>query len=196
MPESAESSQANDSLIIARRAGKKPEACVRRGKAPVTNGNQVFTLGGDARSPWTRRWKDLVALHVGDLGGREIMTEFQLALCRRAASIETTLESFEASLSEGQAVDLDLYGRLVGHLRRIAETLGLQRVARDADTLDLTTYSQQMRGAYRFADDPVNADDPANADDLAIVNDADAALAMPRQSRRTRPPPIRTGKPI
>ncbi len=186
---SAESSQSNDSLtspndslIIARRAGKKPEACVRRGKAPVTNGNQTFTLGGDGHSPWARRWKDVTAQLVLDLGGRDFVSEFQLALCKRAASLTVELESLEAAMSEGQIVDLDLFGRLVGHLRRILESLspGLGRVARVSDTLDLSTYAQQVRGAYRFADDPANTSDPAIVDDTADISGAPAdATAKP-----------------
>jgi hypothetical protein len=117
---------------------------------------------------------------VGDLGGREIMTEFQLALCKRAASIEVTLESLESDLSSGQVVDLDLFGRLVGHLRRIAETLGLQRVARDAHVLDLTSYTQSK--AYRLAaedpqDLPVGISDATPAEDLPAEDPPSDELA-------------------
>jgi hypothetical protein len=51
----------------------------------------------------------------------------RVCLCRRAATLEVNLEQIEAHMSEGQGVDLDVYNRLAGNLRRILETLGLQR---------------------------------------------------------------------
>jgi hypothetical protein len=42
-------------------------------RSKVTNGFKTFVSGGgDERAPWVRRWKDLVNLHVADLGGREL----------------------------------------------------------------------------------------------------------------------------
>jgi hypothetical protein len=73
---------------------------------------------------------DLIALHLADLGGEERLSENQLSLCRRAATLETELEMLEGQLSLGKVADLDLYNRLSGNLRRILESLGLERVAR------------------------------------------------------------------
>ncbi|HEV7910732.1 MAG TPA: hypothetical protein VGP28_06535, partial [Methylocella sp.] len=58
----------------------------------MTNGRRVFAVGGDGRGAWTRRWKDIVELHVADAGGRDCMTEAMLSLCRRAATLEIQLE--------------------------------------------------------------------------------------------------------
>jgi hypothetical protein len=100
-------------------------------KSKVTNGRKVFAMGGDARGCWTRRWRDLVELHASDCGGSSVMSEAQLSLCRRASAIEVQLEQMEASMSEGALkVDLDLYNRLSGNLRRILESIGLERKAR------------------------------------------------------------------
>jgi hypothetical protein len=192
--DSAESSKSNDkltsrndSLVIARRAGKTPEACVRRGKAPVTNGNQVFTLGGDGRSPWARRWKDVTAQLVLDLGGREAVSEFQFALCKRAATLTVQLESLEAAMSEGQTVDLDLFGRLVGHLRRVAESLGIQRTPRDSNTLDLASYSQSHYRLAEYAAATKQAD-AAPVDSPAIpANSPDPPAVDPYWQANTLP---------
>jgi hypothetical protein len=106
----------------------KPEALRSR----VTNGRAVFAIGGDGRGAWTRRWKDLHEAHQADLGGADQLSEAQVSLCRRVAAIEVELERLEARLSEGDLkVDLDQYGRLAGHLRRILETLGITRAKRD-----------------------------------------------------------------
>ena len=100
-------------------------------KSRVTNGRRVFALGGDGRGAWVRRWKDVIELHVADCGGQEHMSEAQLSLARRAATLSIQLEQFEAAMSEGKEVDLDLYARVAGHLRRILESLGLKRVAKN-----------------------------------------------------------------
>jgi hypothetical protein len=110
-------------------------------KSKVTNGCRVFAVGGDGRGAWTRRWKDIVALHVADGGGRDHMSEAMLSLCRRAATLEIQLEQLECCMSEGDDVDIEIYGRIASHLRRILETLGLNRVARDA-TPTLSDYLQ------------------------------------------------------
>lgn len=96
-------------------------------RSAVTNGKRLFVEGGDGRSPWARRWRDLVELHAGDLGGADILSEAQLALCRRAATLSIELERIEGALSAGSEADMDLYGRLAGHQRRILETLGIER---------------------------------------------------------------------
>jgi hypothetical protein len=107
-------------------------------KSKVTNGRRVFAVGGDGRGAWTRRWKDIVELHVADAGGRD-MTEAMLSLCRRAATLEIQLEQLECRMSEGDDVDIEIYGRIASHLRRILETLGVERKSIDV-TPDLRSY--------------------------------------------------------
>jgi hypothetical protein len=85
----------------------------------------------DREGRWSRRFYDLVVRHVGDLGGRDLLSEAQLSLIRRAASIECELERLDAMLSQGAPVDLTEYGRAASHLRRLFETIGLKRVSRD-----------------------------------------------------------------
>jgi hypothetical protein len=58
------------------------------------------------------------------------MTEAMLSLCRRAATLEIQLEQLECCMSEGEDVDIEIYGRIASHLRRILETLGVERKAR------------------------------------------------------------------
>jgi hypothetical protein len=74
-------------------------------RSKVTNGRRVFAVGGDGRGAWTRRWKDIVELHVADAGGCDLMTEAMLSLCRRAATLEIQLEQLECRMSEGDDVD-------------------------------------------------------------------------------------------
>jgi hypothetical protein len=106
-------------------------------KSARTNGNRVFAIGGDGRGAWARRHRDIAELHLADIGGEAHASEAMASLCRRASTIEVSLEQMEARLSEGdEKVDLDLYNRLAGNLRRILESIGLKRVPRDV-TLSL-----------------------------------------------------------
>lgn len=114
-------------------------------KAPnrsrVTNGSEVLP-GVDGRSAWVRRLRDLINLHVSDLGGDANVSEAERSLVRRAATLTVELERMEAGFAtagEARASDLDLYQRTAGNLRRILESLGLERRQRDV-TPSLSTY--------------------------------------------------------
>jgi hypothetical protein len=110
-------------------------------RSAITNGNRQFALGGDGRGAWVRRWRDLAELHMIDGGGEAMLSEAQKSLCRRAATLEVNLEQLESKMSEGQGVDLDVFNRLSGNLRRILETIGLERRPRDV-TPSLQSYLQ------------------------------------------------------
>ena len=77
--------------------GRKPAAQRSR----VTNGRTMFAQGGDNRSAWSRRRRDLYDLHLSDYGGPENMSEAELALCWTVAATRTELEKLEARMSEG-----------------------------------------------------------------------------------------------
>jgi hypothetical protein len=106
----------------------------KRPRSAVTSGRKLF-VEGDPNSAWSRRYHDLVVRHIGDLGGRDMLSEAQLSLIRRAAAIECELERLDAMLSTGADVNLDAYGRAASHLRRLFETLGIERKAKPIETL-------------------------------------------------------------
>jgi hypothetical protein len=114
-------------------------------RSAVSNGRRLF-VEGDGRSPWSRRYRDLIAGHVSDLGGVSALSEAQLSLVKRASAIECELEQLEGKLSMGHQVDLDSYGRAASHLRRILETLGLERRA-----IDVTRREREDREAGLIA---------------------------------------------
>jgi hypothetical protein len=122
-----------DRPAVARQSpGRRPPAARRSPalRSAVTNGTRVL-LDGDGNSAWTRRYRDLVAGHVADLGGLDLLSEAQIALIRDAAAMEIALEAMRGRMSRGEETNLDLYGRIAGHRRRILETLGIERRARD-----------------------------------------------------------------
>jgi hypothetical protein len=51
-------------------------------------------------------------------------------MIRRAAAIECELERLDGLLSNGIEINLDMYSRCAGHLRRMFETLGIERLDR------------------------------------------------------------------
>jgi hypothetical protein len=115
----------------------KPQA-----RSRVSNGSALLA-GVDGRSTWARRLRDLIELHVADLGGDDNISEAERAIVRRAAVLITELERMECSfaLSEGapDIATLDAYQRAAGNLRRLLESVGLERRARDV-TPTLRTY--------------------------------------------------------
>jgi hypothetical protein len=99
-------------------------------RSAKTNGRRAF-VEGDGRGPWARRWRDLQELYADDLGGASTLSEFQCGLVGTAATLRCELERLEGRLSVGEAIDLDQFGRLAGHYRRICETLGIERRKRN-----------------------------------------------------------------
>ena len=73
------------------------------------------------------------------------MSEAERAILRRAATIIVQLEQIELKFAQGndQGYLLDRYQRVSNTLRRLLESLGLQRRARDVTP----TLDQYLRGA-------------------------------------------------
>ena len=86
------------------------------------------------RAPF-KRYETIRSAVLADVGGEDIVTEVQRQLISKFASLALQLEMMEAAALEGTPIDLDLFGRCAGHLRRIAETLGIERKARDITPL-------------------------------------------------------------
>jgi hypothetical protein len=89
----------------------------------------------DRRTRPYKRYEMIRAAVLSDMGGAENTSEVQRQLISKFATLALQLEVLESAAIEGTQIDLDLFGRCAGHLRRIAETLGLRRVPRDVPTL-------------------------------------------------------------
>src|SRR5262249_11813305 len=72
----------------------------KRPRSAVTSGRKLL-IGGDPNSAWSRRYRDLAVRHISDLGGRDMLSEAQLSLARRAAALACELEQMEARMSQG-----------------------------------------------------------------------------------------------
>jgi len=112
----------------------------RRHRSSVSNGTRLFAIqGADARTHTGRRFRDLVEILANDLGGPELMSEFQKQLVRRAATLSIMAEAIEADVVRDLEFDILNYGTVCDRLRRIAETLGVVRIAKH---VDFQTYMQ------------------------------------------------------
>jgi hypothetical protein len=103
-------------------------------RSRVGNGSALLSGDVDQRSVWCRRLKELISDHIGDLGGEANTSVAERSIVRRASTLEVELELLECRFAQdGQAsaLDLDLYQRCSGNLRRLLEAVGLQRRARD-----------------------------------------------------------------
>ena len=90
--------------------------------------------GIDGRSAYVRRCRDILAEHVADLGGVGNTTAALRSIARRAAVLGAELELLEAQFATaGQATadQLDLYTRTASALRRLLESIGLERRAKN-----------------------------------------------------------------
>src|SRR5262245_2137658 len=93
--------------------------------------------GIDGRSWWTRRARELISAYVQDLGGPDNVSMAKRAIVRRVAVLQIELERIEfkfALLPDNVAAnreDVDLYQRTAGGLRRLLETIGIERRPRE-----------------------------------------------------------------
>jgi hypothetical protein len=129
-----------DSTIINRPAPRRATNLAQYARTRVGNGVELLP-GVDKRSFWVRRAKELIGDYISDLGGTENTSAAERSLVRRASVLTVELERLEVKFAADSAAsnsDLDLYVRSVGGLRRLLETIGIQRRAKtvEPDPLD------------------------------------------------------------
>jgi hypothetical protein len=74
-------------------------------KSKVTNGRALFTEPFDSNSAAGRRFKDILASIVSDLGGIDRLSEGERQLARRAAALSYSCESLECRIIGGPPGD-------------------------------------------------------------------------------------------
>ena len=93
----------------------------------------------DGRTFAARRYRDLVAAVVADLGGTGL-SEARTQLVRRFAATVVMAENMEAALVQGQTVDIGDYSQLTSTMVRLASRIGLDRLPRDITPANLDAY--------------------------------------------------------
>jgi hypothetical protein len=121
----------------------KRQPCAR---SRVGNGKVLLAMT-DGRSLTARRFQDLFEDICRDLGGRAALSESQLQLVRRVATLSAESERLESEWANGREFDLTQYTVLANCLRRIIETLGMKRVARDVSPSAVVEHFKRRPGA-------------------------------------------------
>jgi hypothetical protein len=121
------------------RPSSKKAGDPRYGRSAVGNG-RCLLAGVDGRSTWMRRAKDILAAHLSDLGGADNVSEAERSIVQRITVLTIELERLEVRFASSDHADpaaLDLYTRASGNLRRLLESLGLERRMKDINTMTL-----------------------------------------------------------
>jgi hypothetical protein len=127
-----------NALAIRSTAGARPAR--RDQRSAVTNGKRLHVVSpGD--TAWSRRFRDVLAQIVSDLGGADLLSEGQRQLARRCATISIQCERMEGEAAKGNEIDLDTYGTLTDRLGRCFQRLGLKRTAHDVTPDDPLDYA-------------------------------------------------------
>jgi hypothetical protein len=96
-------------------------------RSRVSNGSRILE-GIDGRSREARRFRDVLAEIVSDLGGPDRLSEGQRQIARRCAMLAVECEKLEAIGVSGGEIDLECYGQLTDRMGRAFQRLGLKRV--------------------------------------------------------------------
>jgi hypothetical protein len=117
-----------------------------RQRSRVGNGHKLIA-GCDGRGRWVRRLKDLIDESISDMGGVDNTSAAERHIIRRACVLIVELERLEGKFAQAGEVsvdDLDCYGRTASNMRRLFESVGLQRRARDVtpDPLEYAARSE------------------------------------------------------
>src|SRR5262249_42712941 len=128
-------------------------------RSRVSNGKTLF-LEGDQRSKASRRFRDILACIVSDLGGADRLSEGQRQLARRCSLFAVECELIEAAAVKGEEIDLEAYGVMTDRLGRAFPRLGLHGVPKDiTPAVDgyLARKARQARGEAADADHEAGA---------------------------------------
>jgi hypothetical protein len=116
-----------------------------KNRSRVSNGRSLFVLPDvDNRAPLARRFRDILAQILEDLGGVDVLSEAQRQLSRRSAMLGIEAERLEAVAVSGGALDLEAYCNLTNAQGRALQRLGLKRAQREVPTLQ--QYLAERRG--------------------------------------------------
>lgn len=120
----------------------KTDLSLRKLRSAISNGSQVVLGNCDHRSASLRRLRDLVNDAISDLGGADMLSSAEMILVRKSAMLALQTEMMESNWArdnggEASTKQIETYQRTVNTLRRVLESLGLERRAKDVTGLSL-----------------------------------------------------------
>jgi|SRR5581483_377778 len=111
----------------------------------------------DLRSKWARRYKDLLVLHVNDLGGWDLASQAEIAILKTACCLIVELERMTerfALKGKAELAELETFQRCGNSMNRLLAAVGLQRRSRDVTpTLSDLLRADQEHQRQRSADE-------------------------------------------
>ena len=123
-----------DSALI---DGPKPQA-----RSRISNGSAVFLEGVDGRSILARRYRDILASLVSDMGGDP--SEAQSLIARRSATLAVWCELAETAMAKGDDLNIAEFTTAANALRRLLSDLGLERQAHDVTHQTLAEIAEEL----------------------------------------------------
>ena len=117
------------------------------GNTPVAASKlRLLTLDQlDHRTAAAKRCRDLIAAIELDLGGSDRLSTGERQIIQRAAITGAVLEDIETRWLAGEPIDPARYATLGNAQRRLLETIGLRRRARDV-TPSVDEYVARLNG--------------------------------------------------
>jgi hypothetical protein len=100
----------------------------RQARSRVGNGTVVLD-GVDGRSTRVRRYREILAQLISDLGGDP--SEAQTIIARRASELAVWCELRAQAMASGEEINIGEFTTATNALRRLLTDLGLERRARD-----------------------------------------------------------------
>lgn len=129
--------------------GRSPKHATPKPQARTRVGNGSAVLNDvDGRSIVYRRYREILASLVSDMGGDP--SEAQEQIARRAASLAIWCEQQDEGASNGNPIDVAAYTTASNSLRRLLESLGLKRALRNV-TPSITEYAASYAAKKRKA---------------------------------------------
>jgi hypothetical protein len=96
----------------------------------------------DGRTVAARQVRETISAIESDHGGRDQMTEARLRIAETAAVTTAMVNDLAAKWLNGEQIDLALFCTLGNAQRRLFETLGFERIAKDL-TPSISAYLAQ-----------------------------------------------------
>jgi hypothetical protein len=97
-------------------------------RSKLTNGTRGAVFPGvDQRSATARRYRDVIAAVIVDLGGLARITEVKLHLIRKFAALVVQTEAMESDLAKGEQINVMRYCKMSSTLLRLSGRIGIKR---------------------------------------------------------------------
>ena len=117
-------------------------------RSRVSNGGHILP-DVDGRSAVARRYRDIAAQIIADMGGASQCAEARLQLIRRFAAAAVLAEQMEARLANGHSINITDHALLSSTLVRLAQRIGIDRRSRNTTPSRRNTSNCSRSGLMR-----------------------------------------------